>query len=370
VDDTFADFSNYGSDIDVIAPGKCIYSTLPGDRLGYSSGTSMAAPAVTGAVALYKASRPRATPAEVREALRYLGNQGWAVNTDPDSVHEPHLDVGRIGVLGSFSMSSSGSPVHISSRGGSATVPVSIVRGSTFFERVRLSVLGLPNGWTARLGHSSLLGWSASSSSVAITVPGDANAGTYQFKVVGTNWGRTRSTTITVEVAPKAPFTDTSAFLGSIDWLYAEGITGGCSPTTFCPKDPVTRIQMAMFLTRALDLSTTTTDYFDDDDGRTGESSVNAMRKAGLTGGCGPRRYCPTDKVTRIQMAMFLTRVLELPTTAIDYFDDDDGMTGESSVNAMAKAGLTAGCGTRRYCPTDSLSREQMAALLYRALAD
>ncbi len=66
VDDTFADFSNFGSDIDIIAPGKCIWSTMPGPSYGYSSGTSMAAPAVTGAVALYKASRPRATPSEVR----------------------------------------------------------------------------------------------------------------------------------------------------------------------------------------------------------------------------------------------------------------------------------------------------------------
>ena len=31
----------------------------------------------TGAVALYKATRPLATPAEVRESLRYLGNLNW-----------------------------------------------------------------------------------------------------------------------------------------------------------------------------------------------------------------------------------------------------------------------------------------------------
>jgi len=86
-DDTFADFSNYGGDVDIMAPGKCILSTIPGGY-GTMSGTSMAAPTVTGAVALYKASRPKATPAEVREALRYLGNFNWKTSTDPDSVHE------------------------------------------------------------------------------------------------------------------------------------------------------------------------------------------------------------------------------------------------------------------------------------------
>ena len=37
-DDTFADFSNYGGDVDLIAPGKCIWSTLPGNRYGYVVG--------------------------------------------------------------------------------------------------------------------------------------------------------------------------------------------------------------------------------------------------------------------------------------------------------------------------------------------
>ncbi|MGH2477051.1 MAG: S-layer homology domain-containing protein [Candidatus Limnocylindrales bacterium] len=65
---------------------------------------------------------------------------------------------------------------------------------------------------------------------------------------------------------------------------------------------------------------------------------------------------------------MFLTRALDLPPATIDYFDDDDGMTGESSVNALRKAGLTGGCGTRKFCPSASLTREQMAAFLHRSL--
>ena len=364
-DDTFADFSNYGSDVDLIAPGKCIWSSVPGGY-GYSSGTSMAAPAVAGAVALYKASRPLATPSEVRESLRYLGNLGWDVRTDPDSVHEPLLDVARVSNLGSFSMTAPAA-VTMSSRGGTLTLPVTLVRGSTFFERVRFSVTGLPSGWSASLGTSSLYGWTANATTVRVTVPSTVAAGTYTFKVVGTNWGRTRSSTYSFTVLQKAPFTDIDTFLTAIDWLYREGITAGCSPTRFCPNDRVTRIQMAMFMTRAMGLPTTTTDYFDDDDGLTGESSVNAMARAGLTGGCGPRRYCPTGSVTRIQMAMFLVRALDLPTTTTDYFDDDDGMTGESSVNALAKAGLTGGCGPRRFCPTATLTREQMAAFLYRS---
>ena len=66
VDDTFADFSNYGADVDIIAPGVCINSTVPGG--GYDntySGTSMASPHVAGGAALYMAANPSATPAQV-----------------------------------------------------------------------------------------------------------------------------------------------------------------------------------------------------------------------------------------------------------------------------------------------------------------
>ena len=69
-------------------------------------------------------------------------------------------------------------------------------------------------------------------------------------------------------------------------------------------------------------------------------------------------------------MAMFLDRALALASATTDYFDDDDGMTGEVSINALAKAGITGGCGTRRYCPTASVTREQMALFLYRGFAD
>ena len=37
-DDTYANFSNYGGDVDIIAPGKCIWSTKPGSTYGYCPG--------------------------------------------------------------------------------------------------------------------------------------------------------------------------------------------------------------------------------------------------------------------------------------------------------------------------------------------
>lgn len=68
--DELASFSNFGlKTVHLAAPGKNIYSTLPGNRYGKLSGTSMAAPQVTGAAALVWAANPRLTVVEVKKRL-------------------------------------------------------------------------------------------------------------------------------------------------------------------------------------------------------------------------------------------------------------------------------------------------------------
>jgi len=92
VDDTFADFSNYGADVDIIAPGVCILSTWMAGGYNTISGTSMASPHVAGGAALYKATTPSATPAQVKSALQSRGSLDWNDVDDPDPTKERLLD--------------------------------------------------------------------------------------------------------------------------------------------------------------------------------------------------------------------------------------------------------------------------------------
>lgn len=67
--DRITDYSNYGANIDLAAPGDSIYSSLPSKKYGYMTGTSMAAPIVTGVAALVWGNKPSLTNKQVEERL-------------------------------------------------------------------------------------------------------------------------------------------------------------------------------------------------------------------------------------------------------------------------------------------------------------
>lgn len=100
-DDTLADFSNWGTEVDIAAPGVCILSTFPLEKGEYGtiSGTSMASPHVAGALALLASVNKPLTAADVYSLynqIRSAGNYNWTDDSG-DGTKEPLLDVGFFG---------------------------------------------------------------------------------------------------------------------------------------------------------------------------------------------------------------------------------------------------------------------------------
>jgi subtilisin family serine protease len=104
-DDTFGSYSNYGTAIDIAAPGSDILSTWNNKDYNRITGTSMAAPHVTGVAALYKSLHPDASPSDVYNALltagttskdQCNGNGVGYFEADPDGITEPLLYGGNL----------------------------------------------------------------------------------------------------------------------------------------------------------------------------------------------------------------------------------------------------------------------------------
>ena len=134
---------------------------------------------------------------------------------------------------------------------------------------------------------------------------------------------------------------DSNIFSDDIEWLAVMGITQGCNPPVndeFCPSDLVTRGQMAALLVRALGLTNDGGgDHFTDDDTSIFETDIDKLYTAGITMGCNPPtndNYCPNNSVTREQMAAFLRRGLDTtPSQVTDVIATLSGGSGEIDVS-------------------------------------
>ncbi len=116
-------------------------------------------------------------------------------------------------------------------------------------------------------------------------------------------------------------FDDVAANAFAADWierLAAEGVTAGCgSGANFCPNDPVTRAQMAVFLLKTEHGSSwappaASGDFSDVPVGNPFAPWVEALKDEGVTAGCGGGLYCPNAATRRGQMAVFLTKGFHL----------------------------------------------------------
>jgi hypothetical protein len=112
---------------------------------------------------------------------------------------------------------------------------------------------------------------------------------------------------------------------------------------------------------------------FIDDDGITAEGYIEAIAAIGVTKGCNPPtndRFCPDFVLTRAQMASVFVRALGLTPSPDGPFTDIEGSVHAEDINALFAAGITKGCNppaNDQFCPDRQLSRAEMAAFINRA---
>jgi len=165
-------------------------------------------------------------------------------------------------------------------------------------------------------------------------------------------------------------------------------ITAGCGTgTTYCPLNPVTRAQMAVFLLKGkngsgyvppacagifTDVACLPTPDFAVD-------WIEALFNAGITAGCGGgTTYCPNQSVTRSQMAVFLLKAEHgsayAPPACAGIFTDVACLPAPDFavnwVEQLYNENITGGCGPGpAYCPNNPVRRDQMAVFLSKTFA-
>lgn len=166
----------------------------------------------------------------------------------------------------------------------------------------------------------------------------------------------------------------------SVEAIFRAGITGGCGGGKYCPDNPVTRGQMAVFvITAKYGPSVTMPDetgtvFGDVPYGHVFAKWIEKAAVDGITAGCGSGNYCPDASITRQEMAVFLLVAKHgagyQPPPATGKFSDVPVSSPYAKwIEELSAEGITAGCGANVYCPTSPVTRGQMAAFLKATFA-
>ena len=160
----------------------------------------------------------------------------------------------------------------------------------------------------------------------------------------------------------------------AVSALTRDGVLAGteCAPGLFCPDDPIPRWLMAVWLVRVADgrdpEPVSSSRFSDVDAGQWWAAHVERLAELDITAGCASdtAEYCPDDPVTRAQMATFLRRAFAFDSAIPQGFVDTGGSAHEANIDALFRAGITAGCSTEplRFCPQQHTTRAQMALFL------
>ena len=153
--------------------------------------------------------------------------------------------------------------------------------------------------------------------------------------------------------------------------------TCGTLPLQFCPDAAMTRGDMAIFLLRAKEGGDyvpppcATPAFADVPCSDSRAPWINELVRRGVTAGCGGGNYCPANPVTRDQMAVFLILTAQGADANPDrtcppapFTDVPCSTPFYPWVKELVSLGVTAGCGGGNYCPLSTVTRAQMSVFL------
>jgi hypothetical protein len=167
----------------------------------------------------------------------------------------------------------------------------------------------------------------------------------------------------------------TGPFYAFIETLLHNGVTAGCTAVDYCPAIATARDQMAVFVLVAREgagyapVACGTPVFADVPASSPFCRFVEELFRRGVIGGCGGSNYCPGQPVTREQMAVFVLRtldpVLDPPACGTPMFTDVPASSGFCRwIEELARRGVVTGCGGGNYCPGDPVTREQMGVFI------
>lgn len=198
--------------------------------------------------------------------------------------------------------------------------------------------------------------------------------GKYTFKMPASR-AEIEASFAKIEAEPKLPFADVSSgdwYYDAVVYVYKNGLMDGTGPAAFAPTTVLTRSMAAQVLWNLADSPAVpgTAGFTDVPSDAWYAGAVNWSASRGIVTGYSTGAFGPEDAVTREQLAAMLYRYAGTPepTGSLDGFNDKDAVS-DYAADALCWAvdeGLLTGKGGGWLNPAGTATRAEMAAILMR----
>ncbi|MFC4354175.1 S8 family serine peptidase [Chryseomicrobium palamuruense] len=341
--------SSVGPEVEFTAPGEQILSTYPmewdftddkADGYTMMSGTSMAAPHVTGLLALYKERFPDLTNKELRTLL--VGTVTDLGTAGRDRLYGHGLISYKKVLPGYLELTTTVSKSQLTVTSKEPARLTSITIGSTKYP--------ISNGKSIVYGvkgnYSVAAEWNKDGKTIREMIPVSLTEPDYK-DVRGDSW-----------------------YARHIGFLHYKDQIEGFLDGTFRPQAEITRAQAITLIARAkgLDGAQRKTEFPDVNPASFASGYIQSAVEAGITGGYTDGTFRPDKLVTRAEMAILVQRAFSLPTptTANPFTDVTSGMASYNAIRAIVAKNVTTGFSDKTFRPYQPMTRSEYAAFLAR----
>lgn len=344
-----------GKEVEFAAPGVGIYSTYlrEAEPSGYSelTGTSMAAPYVTGMAALYMEKYPEMTNIQVRKLLQLnaadLGAEGR------DSFY-------GYGLVKPDTYPASGEvklPYTTDGKGKITFNTAAVLQKGEAYDVYRGTERIKKNATAAQFTDY------ASKGSIS-----------YHFYPVKSGVRADRPLSMPVISNAGPAFADLSASIWYnrfVVYLYYEKILQGYANNSIHPDSKITRGEAAILIGKALgyDGKPRATRFTDVTDQVLASGYIEQLANNKIITGFSDKTFHPYEEVTRAEMALLVAKAYKIPTSTTSTLKDiSSNVTGYQYINGMLQAGIVSGFADNTFRPGVKITRAEFAKFLSLAI--
>ncbi|MCF6410094.1 S8 family peptidase [Pseudalkalibacillus salsuginis] len=354
-------FTRYGPTLELSAPGHEIISSFIGGKYTVNSGTSMAAPHVAGALALYMEKYPLKPNKEIRKLIQFyaedLGDKGKDDLYGYGLVQAPYLN----------------KPKSLSELSGKT-------------ESINLSEGKVELNWKASPYPQKLMKYKLYRNGTLIkTLPGHVTSfndeiayGEYTYSVKVSDPIGQASDSKSISIHLKSDFKgflDVKVgdwFGDAVFYLKGQNFVSGYTDGTFRPKNNITRGEMATVIARVLGMDTSAQETVFEDVKASyyASGAIQSLYEAQIISGFPDGTFQPAVPISRGDAAIMITKAFDLPPpdSYQSFPDVSDSYYGFTAIQTLSAEGILNGYPDGTIRPKALITRAEMASLIERAI--